>query len=272
MVLAAGLTCRPVTCGVAVAGSGTPNAGDVYVANQGANSVSVIDPITNKIVDTINVGAQPTEVAVVPKGAENAGDVYVLNKGVGSDSAPSVTVIGTNNTVTETITSGYLNPNTTESLTVNSVNGDAYIANGDNVAVVDAGTGTVSEVALPTGTTVSDVVAGLPGTSGSGDVYAFGSTVGATDTSLYTIGSGNQVVSTLNLNSGTTNPNSLDITDAAIDPANSQEAYVISGGLDGVTEVDLATGAVGTPAGLGTSFYDPGAESIAAANFIPPIP
>ncbi|ABL05610.1 hypothetical protein OSH39_22985 [Mycobacterium ulcerans] len=42
--------------------------------------MSVIDPTTNAVIDTISVGTKPIEVAVSPTGAE-AGDFYVANKG-----------------------------------------------------------------------------------------------------------------------------------------------------------------------------------------------
>ncbi|GJO06765.1 hypothetical protein NJB18091_48440 [Mycobacterium marinum] len=57
-----------------------PEAGDIYVTNRGGDTVSVIDPTTNAVIDTISVGTNPIEVAVSPTGAE-AGDVYVANKG-----------------------------------------------------------------------------------------------------------------------------------------------------------------------------------------------
>ena len=41
-----------------------PEAGDIYVANEGTNSVSVIDPSTNTVVDTVTVGSEPSGVAV----------------------------------------------------------------------------------------------------------------------------------------------------------------------------------------------------------------
>jgi YVTN family beta-propeller protein len=49
---------------VGVAVSATPNAGYAYIANQGSNSVSVINPVFNSVVATITVGTFPFGVAV----------------------------------------------------------------------------------------------------------------------------------------------------------------------------------------------------------------
>jgi YVTN family beta-propeller protein len=49
--------------GVAVSPTG-PDAGDVYVTNQGIGTVSVINPATNTVAATIPVGSLPDGVAV----------------------------------------------------------------------------------------------------------------------------------------------------------------------------------------------------------------
>ena len=54
-----------------------PEAGDIYVIdNSGDDAVSVIDPSTNAVVDTIVVGDEPDQLAVSATGPE-AGDIYV---------------------------------------------------------------------------------------------------------------------------------------------------------------------------------------------------
>ncbi|ORV46403.1 YncE family protein [Mycobacterium conspicuum] len=58
----------------------SPITGDIYVTNSGSDTVSVIDPHTNQVISTINVGNTPTGVAVSPAGPE-AGDIYVVNTG-----------------------------------------------------------------------------------------------------------------------------------------------------------------------------------------------
>src|SRR5207302_7542702 len=57
-----------------------------YVANLGADSVSVIDTATNAVVKTVPVGRNPISVAITPNGAT----AYVVNLG-----ADSVSVIDT---------------------------------------------------------------------------------------------------------------------------------------------------------------------------------
>ena len=52
-----------------------PKTNKVYVANFGDNTVSVIDPKTNRVVDTIKVGTLPDSVAVDP----NTSKAYVAN-------------------------------------------------------------------------------------------------------------------------------------------------------------------------------------------------
>jgi peptide/nickel transport system substrate-binding protein len=52
--------------------------GSVWVANQGANTVSRLDPETHAVVDTIDVGQEPKGIAL------GAGSVWVTNSGAGS--------------------------------------------------------------------------------------------------------------------------------------------------------------------------------------------
>jgi YVTN family beta-propeller protein len=49
--------------------------GDIYVANDGDNSVSVIDGSTNTVVGNISVGVAPAWVAFDSR----SGDIYVVN-------------------------------------------------------------------------------------------------------------------------------------------------------------------------------------------------
>jgi len=76
----------------------TPDLSRVYVANSGANTVSVINTSTNAVIKTITVGSNPTGVAVTPDGAR----VYVTNRG-----SNTVSVIDTStNAVVATISVG----------------------------------------------------------------------------------------------------------------------------------------------------------------------
>jgi len=63
----------------------TPDGASVYCANNGANTVSVIDVVSGNVTDTIAVGAFPASVAVNPDGAS----VYCANS---DDSTVSVIV------------------------------------------------------------------------------------------------------------------------------------------------------------------------------------
>jgi len=56
----------------------SPQTGDVYVANVSSSDVSVIDPATDTVIATIDVGLLPKYVAVSPTGPQ-AGDTYVTN-------------------------------------------------------------------------------------------------------------------------------------------------------------------------------------------------
>jgi YVTN family beta-propeller protein len=83
--------------GVAV----TPNGGQVYVANTGSDTVSVIDTTTNTVVTTIPVGPGPVGVAVDPGGKH----VFVTNNAEIAQGAPganTVSVIDTSSTAVVT--------------------------------------------------------------------------------------------------------------------------------------------------------------------------
>ena len=84
--------------GLALAACPAEAAPFLYVANNGDNTVSVIDTATNTVVATIPVGAGASGVAVTPDGTK----VYVTNS-----ASNNVSVIGTaTNTVVKTIPVG----------------------------------------------------------------------------------------------------------------------------------------------------------------------
>ena len=75
-----------------------PTGTRLYVANEGPDTVSVIDTATNTVVTTVPVGDRPQGVAVNPAGTR----VYVAN-----NYANSVSVIDTaTNTVVATVPVG----------------------------------------------------------------------------------------------------------------------------------------------------------------------
>jgi len=103
-----------------------PVNGDVYVANTSSGTVSVINPITDKVIDTITVGvvSAPQQLAVATNG-----DVYVTDAG-----AHTVSVIDpTSNTVIDTITG--FNPVAVAA----NPGGDIYVVNGGSSSVYDSG-------------------------------------------------------------------------------------------------------------------------------------
>jgi YVTN family beta-propeller protein len=79
----------------------TPDGGKVYVTNQDANTVSVIDPGRDIVKATMGVGSGPVGVDVTPDGKK----VYVGNGNSNGTFGVSVIDAATN-TVVDTITTG----------------------------------------------------------------------------------------------------------------------------------------------------------------------
>lgn len=46
----------------------TPDSKRAYVSNERSNTVVVVDPTTQKIVETIAVGERPVGIAILPNG------------------------------------------------------------------------------------------------------------------------------------------------------------------------------------------------------------
>ncbi len=110
--------------------------GSIYVANQGAGTVSVIDATTQTVTQTISVGAEPYGLAYTN------GQLYVAN--TGSD---TVSVIDTtSNTVSATIPVGV------KPYYMTAIGTNAYVTNGasNTVSVIDSTTNTVSAT-IPVG-------------------------------------------------------------------------------------------------------------------------
>ena len=110
-----------------------PATNRVYVANQDADTVSVIDGATDTVIATVNVGSSPACVGVNP--ATNR--IYVANY-----LSNNVSVIdGATNTVVKTIAVGS-DPN---GVAVNPATNRIYVANynNNNVSVIDGATNTV---------------------------------------------------------------------------------------------------------------------------------
>ena len=134
---------------IAVSETG-PEAGDLYVANEAGDTVSVIDPSTNTVVATIGVGSAPYAIAVSETGPD-AGDVYVANFGSGTVSM----IDPSTNTVIDTISVGSY-PLAIAVSETGPEAGDVYVAN--------AASGTVSVIDPSTNTVVANIsVRGQPG-------------------------------------------------------------------------------------------------------------
>ncbi len=111
-----------------------PINGYLYVANQGAGTVSVIDAATGALAQTISVGSEPYGLAAVSV----SGTTYVYVANTNSD---TVSVINTStNTVAATIAVGV------KPYYVAAVGTKVYVTNGasNTVTVINANTNTVS--------------------------------------------------------------------------------------------------------------------------------
>lgn len=139
---------------------------DLYVANSGLNTVSVINGVTNAIQLNItlndSIGYGPYRDLFDPSN----GNIYVTNPG-DSDSrvCGNVSVInGSTNTVIATVPAGLFPGD----LTLDSVNGDIYVANTDSNNVTVIATSTNSVVAsIPVGVSPE----GLTFDPRNGDIY-----------------------------------------------------------------------------------------------------
>lgn len=110
----------------------TPNGARVYVTNNFQDTVTVIDTLTNTVIDTITVGQSPWGIAITPDGTR----AYVANS-----SSNTISVIDTStNTVIATIA------DTARPLGVAIMpdGSRAYVSNANgSVSVVDVSTNTI---------------------------------------------------------------------------------------------------------------------------------
>lgn len=132
----------------------------VYVANNGSNSVSVIDGATDAVTATIPVGDAPRGIGV----DEQTDTVYVANSG---DQTVSV-IDGATGQVTDTLTVG-AGP---DAVAVDAGTDTIYVSWHDGIATIDGATNVVTPLAIDTapvmGTGINDSLAADPGT---GDLY-----------------------------------------------------------------------------------------------------
>ena len=130
--------CNNATIAVGTHPSGVASDGtNIYVTTYGDDTVSVIDPITNTLIDTIPVGDAPS--GIVFSGA----NIYVANIMSGT-----VSVINpTTNSVIDTITVG------------NSPGGAVFT--GNNIYIANGNDGTVSVIDPTTNTVTTTITVGL---------------------------------------------------------------------------------------------------------------
>ena len=110
-----------------------------FVDNQGNNTVSVVDTMTNTIVATISVGRGPSKIAITPDGTR----AYVPNQ---QDFIISVIDTATNTVVT--------------TIPVSGTAGIAITPDGTKAYVTSPGAGTVSVVDIATNTVVATILLG----------------------------------------------------------------------------------------------------------------
>jgi YVTN family beta-propeller protein len=197
-----------------------------YVANQGSNTVSVVDTATGTVVKTITVGTAPTAVAATP----DERFVYVTNSGSGN-----VMVIDTaTNTVKATVKVG----SSPQDVAINPAGTRAYVTN--------AGSGTMSVINTSTNGVVATVKVGSGPTAVAVNpngryVYVARSngTVAVVDTGLF-----NMVTKTIQVGSSP--------KDLAVSPATGK-LFVANSGSNSVSVINMANNTVTATIGVGSS-------------------
>ena len=129
-----------------------------YVTNVNGQDVSVINTVTNTVVDTIIVGSNPVDVAITPDGAF----AYVPNSGSGTVSVIDIAT----NTVVATVGVG----SATRGVAITPDGAFAYVPNffSNNVSVIDTATNTVVAT-VPVGSNPQGVaIGGSVDTDGDG--------------------------------------------------------------------------------------------------------
>lgn len=227
-----------------------PVNNDVYVANSGSNTVSVISSTTNNVISTINVGTNPGAVAYDPANQ----DVYVTNGG-----SNNVSVISTSdNTIIATIPVG-TGPN---NLAYDSANQEMYIANSGNSP---GPSNTVSAISSTTNTVVSTITVDpnpirLAFNPTNNDIYVDNYASGEV---TVIDGTNNAVIKTISVGA---NPNTI-----GYDPANN-DMYVTSNNSDNVFVISSTTNNVIATLNVGTNpfgvFYDPANQEMFVSSTV----
>jgi YVTN family beta-propeller protein len=151
-----------------------PESGEMYVANFGSNTVSVINDSTNTVVATIKVGTQPKNIAY----DSGKDEVFVTNWGSGTVSVISDRTYS----VVATIPVG-IHP---VGIAYDSAKSEIFVANsGDNTVSVISDTNNSVVATVTTGTNL------LNGSSahGLGDAHPIGVTYDSATNEIYVVNS-----------------------------------------------------------------------------------
>jgi len=203
----------------------TPDGSYAYVANEGSETVSVIEISTNTVTATVAVGTDPTAVAITPDGSY----AYVANQGSGTVSVIEIST----NTVTATVT------------VENNPYGVAITPDGSYAYVANDGSGTVSVIEISTNTVTATVTVGTDPTAvaitpdGS---YAYVANEGSGTVSVIEI-STNTVTATVTVEN---NPYGVAIT------PDGSYAYVANDGSGTVSVIEISTNTVTATVTVGT--------------------
>jgi YVTN family beta-propeller protein len=147
LVHAVGVT-HTITVGTSPTGVAYDSSkGELFVANSGYNTLSVISDSTNAVVKTITVGTSPTGVAY----DSNKGEIFATNHG-----SNSVSVISdTTNAVIATVSVG----TTPSNLAFDSNKGEVFVVNsGDNTVSVISDSSNSVVATLTVGTNPNKVI------------------------------------------------------------------------------------------------------------------
>jgi gliding motility-associated-like protein len=218
----------PVTATITV--TPAPNlSGFAYITNNNANTVSVINIGTNKVVATITVGTNPSGVAISPDGTR----VYIVNS-----NSSTVSVINTaSNTVIATIPIGEYSF------------GAALSPDGSHLYVANLGSGTVSVINTATNT-VSATITGVPG--------PFCVAVSPDGSELFVTENGSSgavsVINTANNSIKATIPVGSYPIGVAVSP-DGKLVYVANESSDNVSVINTATNSVVSTIPVGASPY-----------------
>jgi len=197
----------------------------VYITNQGSHSLSVIDPSSNTVVDTVRVGFGPVQAVLAPKGTT----AYVLNSGAGT-----VSVVNTStNSVTTTLRVGLLPEHA------------AVTPDGSKVYVINTGSNSVSVISTATQSVVATIPVGLAPVG-----------VAITGKTAYVTNAGSENVSVINT---TTNTVSALVRVGAFPLAialtpDGSSAYVANSGANSVSVINTGTNTVTATVQVG---FDP---------------